>query len=560
MSIEVDVFFRGTLPNKTALSRALVELGFPLTISAGSLERQDGFMPMRLRREDTGVEFQIYNDRARIEEIAGEAFDPSFERCANFRWGGDKYQMLCGLCASAALAKLVGGLVLDGESGELLRPDQAIAQARRAFETFRKSRDPRQGTRPADLKRYLQPLLKQRSELVLIGRMLVVRPVRHILRGAFFDGRDNYILIYPIIKLLCRSLGATDYRGRPHKAALTLWQPHFEPFLMDTLAEDVFEDVGKITSLEDFAAAPPTEAWFPMARVPALHLAGEPDRAAAEVECIAGHDNQYWKPWWESQRDLLAMDIGEVCAMYRTQEAKEVKALKLERIWEPSPFPAELPGDRRKQQSDEPLFSTNPWPQRPEWLLANLSDEVGDVRFAKQDLRRNGQPILLVPLSREQAEERHRNWERYALGVRISDKLLLVLCRSGRDRLDPDPIGSSLDPARASDLHLVFDALNFSVRARVERDREVEDPWYLRSLDVVRRDARWSTWQWSFTPDEGLKRTWDYRSGEQVYTEAAVTDGERDRFTLPQINFGEFEPLVQIVLRALRSEGFGEIT
>ena len=43
------------------------------------------------------------------------------------------------------------------------------------------------GTRPADLKRYLKPLLKQRSDLVLIGRLLLIRPVRHIVRGVFFD-------------------------------------------------------------------------------------------------------------------------------------------------------------------------------------------------------------------------------------------------------------------------------------------------------------------------------------------------------------------------------------
>ena len=42
------------------------------------------------------------------------------------------------------------------------------------------------GTRPADLKRYLKPLLKQRSDLVLIGRLLLIRPVRHIVRGVFF--------------------------------------------------------------------------------------------------------------------------------------------------------------------------------------------------------------------------------------------------------------------------------------------------------------------------------------------------------------------------------------
>ena len=52
MSMETHVFFRGKLPSKAALSRAMKELGFPYAIkpSTGSLEQQNGFMPMTLRR------------------------------------------------------------------------------------------------------------------------------------------------------------------------------------------------------------------------------------------------------------------------------------------------------------------------------------------------------------------------------------------------------------------------------------------------------------------------------------------------------------------------------
>src|SRR5882724_12144517 len=84
----------------------MADLGFPLTITAGSLEKQRGFMPMRLRREETGVEFDVFNDRAAVEELGGRDIDPRFERSANFRWGGDEEEMLAGLCAAAALVKL----------------------------------------------------------------------------------------------------------------------------------------------------------------------------------------------------------------------------------------------------------------------------------------------------------------------------------------------------------------------------------------------------------------------------------------------------------------------
>src|SRR6266540_3059687 len=66
MSTETHVFFRGKLPTKAALSRAMKELGFPFAIkpATGSLEQQSGFMPMTLRREETGVEFDVFNDRS----------------------------------------------------------------------------------------------------------------------------------------------------------------------------------------------------------------------------------------------------------------------------------------------------------------------------------------------------------------------------------------------------------------------------------------------------------------------------------------------------------------
>jgi hypothetical protein len=77
MSMETHVFFRGKLPTKAALSRAMKELGFPFSItpSTGSLEQQSGFMPMKRRGEETGVEFDVYSDHAAVEEFADVGVD-----------------------------------------------------------------------------------------------------------------------------------------------------------------------------------------------------------------------------------------------------------------------------------------------------------------------------------------------------------------------------------------------------------------------------------------------------------------------------------------------------
>src|SRR5262245_29109422 len=95
MAMELHVLFRGKLPGKAALSRAMKELGFPLRITpaAGSLEQQSGFMPIRLGREETGVEFDVFNEHNVVEDAAGQKVDPDFRRSANLRWAGDESEM-----------------------------------------------------------------------------------------------------------------------------------------------------------------------------------------------------------------------------------------------------------------------------------------------------------------------------------------------------------------------------------------------------------------------------------------------------------------------------------
>ena len=170
MSNEINVFFRGKLPAKAALTRVMKDLGFPFSVAppAGSLEKQNGFMPMRFQRQETGVEFDVFNGRAAIKDVAGDSFrdvDASFDRSANFRWGGDETEMLAGLCAAAALTKLVNGVLFDDAQGVLLSVDEAIAFARKHLDAV-KPPGRRQHARLADMKHYLKPLLRQRLLLV----------------------------------------------------------------------------------------------------------------------------------------------------------------------------------------------------------------------------------------------------------------------------------------------------------------------------------------------------------------------------------------------------------
>ena len=111
MSMEIHVLFRGQLPSKAALTRRFRELGFPLSFPRGTgvLEKQEGYLPMRLRGEESGVEFDAFDSRRQVEEIAGNGIDPSFTRSANFRWASNAEEGIVATCFAAALAKLIDG-------------------------------------------------------------------------------------------------------------------------------------------------------------------------------------------------------------------------------------------------------------------------------------------------------------------------------------------------------------------------------------------------------------------------------------------------------------------
>ena len=415
-------------------------------------------MPMMLRGEETGVEFDVYNDRAAFAEFAAKGVDPSLERRASLRWGGDAEEAAAGLCVAAALAKLMNGAVLDEAEDKLLSVDDAIAVARQNLKALvQPEADKQGGTRPADIKRYLKPLLKQRSDLALVGRMLIIRPVRHLLRGVFFDrtGSKSAFKIWRFVKPLYRisrkSIGCADDIPTP---ADQVWHPHFEPLLFDLLAEDIFDRVGRITTYDEFAhelgersprATMTSGCWRSSSRVnvnaPArssMRL-NDPTRRPSERAGRNGTKISSTGTWMRFTRRFTLM------------RPRSAKKLKLGDIWEPTPFAGEVPEAQRKTRCAEPFFTTSPWIARPPGLVQEVPEHPGEIRFADATVWRKGRVVMLVALTREEAEEKHRTRQDYSLATRLPAGQLLVLCHyTGRSSHDPDPreiLGLPSDPA-----------------------------------------------------------------------------------------------------------------
>jgi hypothetical protein len=118
--------------------------------------------------------------------------------------------------------------------------------------------------------------------------MLVVRPVRHILRGAFLDrSGDKYSMtLWRYLKPLYEGPEGLGYGNRIHQSLCYVYEPYFQPLLLDVLREDVFSDLGQLTSMEDLARYPAERYESHGPPIVELVLAGERQHATALVDEI----------------------------------------------------------------------------------------------------------------------------------------------------------------------------------------------------------------------------------------------------------------------------------
>ena len=365
-------------------------------------------------------------------------------------------------------------------------------------------------------------------------------------------------------------LGGPYFKGFDFvRGACQVWQPHFEPLLMDLLQQDVFAPFGTITTHEELAATWPDDGDNESIRMMALILSGARERAESyvrQVESSKDPDNRYWHDWARSQRDLLGRDIQEVCRECHAAEAKAVKALKLERVWEPSPFPAEVTPAERHSRTAEPLFVTKPWAAPPPDLLPDLPRAPGDVQFAKDwmlrgidwTLRGRNDPVLVAALTREQAEERYRLSEDYVLAARLAGGSLLLIRWHGKDCLDPWRADHpNPDPSvYAGGFHLwwygsylVAKVMSF----QNHDDGTIEPSW----INIDERATWQRVWACYLDWDKSELTVVDHRGGEN--REARILPGDEiAKYRLLRPAFGEFDALVRTIQALLRSAGYGE--
>ena len=323
---------------------------------------------------------------------------------------------------------------------------------------------------------------------------------------------------------------------------------------MDRMAEEILSKVGKVATLVDFASA----SMNVRTAITAFVLAGESDKAVAYVE----QQDHVWKTSGFSgiprehkeHLEHVLKNVEATCAECHANEAEVIKALKLEHVWEPAPFPVELPADQRMVGTAEPLFVATPWPARPPWLWQAVPQQPGEVRYAKRWLWRSSDVLLLVALTKAESEERHRENESYVVAERLTDGLLLLVSRSsGYDRHCPPEEGYGL-----MSYSIVLLSCSYEVCASATLNSASPESVEINSINVTKRGSPYSIWSYG-TREGGEAYAHDRRSGEIVGSSWAMTPEERDLRIVRSPESAERAMLSERLRSLLRIAGYGEV-
>jgi hypothetical protein len=135
--MEMQVFLKSPLPELAAIEHAVQSLGVDLHVATTdvNLAQQSGYLPMTLRTgedaEETGCEVYVEKAADMIEELELEGVDPALDTVVSFRWASDMLEFGVACAFSAAIARLTGGVIYEGEEGKFLTVEETADAARR---------------------------------------------------------------------------------------------------------------------------------------------------------------------------------------------------------------------------------------------------------------------------------------------------------------------------------------------------------------------------------------------------------------------------------------------
>jgi hypothetical protein len=207
-------------------------------------------------------------------------------------------------------------------------------------------------TTAAHVKQAMMPLLQRHSDLALIGRMLVITPVRNVLSFICVDRRSNpnIFVVDTAVTLSFLKLGHWPLSGgRLLYIHQRMWDIRdLESIeLLRQMIESALPELRRINSIDDYVTHrtnDPENSWYFLRNIHLRAIAavanGDLEQAHSLIE--KGLANGLLNRAPEYYDLLRTRDRTALLNILREQQAFTIKSLKLEKYWQPTPFPLEL--------------------------------------------------------------------------------------------------------------------------------------------------------------------------------------------------------------------------
>jgi hypothetical protein len=215
----------------------------------------------------------------------------------------------------------------------------------------------------SQVKRAVQPLLQRNPDLALAGRLVVIKPVHHILRGIFIDRSSDTNAFVPtwfVMSMFKPIDNITFGWGDRIVGRWDVTDPETSPLMCEEIERVALPLLRKVQSIDDLVRFASKKRFKDYYLDLDLHedkkiyvdvARGDLESASQLCAYLAERARTTEVGWEREDYGKIAKTLGPLLAANdrtglaqarRDCEAYSAKKLKLEKLWEPTPFPLEL--------------------------------------------------------------------------------------------------------------------------------------------------------------------------------------------------------------------------
>jgi hypothetical protein len=219
-------------------------------------------------------------------------------------------------------------------------------------------------TTVAHVKQVVQPLLHRNPDLVLVGRDIFVRPISHILRGVTLMRSIDPKLFIPAWAVVFlfepRDSLSLNWGQRIYKVTWDVTNPDLPAKMCEAIEEQALPLLRPIETIDDFVRFATKKRFrdtyldlYEHRKIYVDIARGDLDSARSICEYMATDHakNRYLPLKMDEEYNRITKELCPLIAkndraglarLLHKYEEGSVRIMKLEKYWEPTPFPIEL--------------------------------------------------------------------------------------------------------------------------------------------------------------------------------------------------------------------------